>query len=142
MISAVAVVSVKSPESKKIYDLGVFGVTAITSLFAYVWLYIVLKVWTENEVTIWEACITLAFFFILLIAAFIADKINACCKKKKEGKMGITARGGNFDVDDFIHILSIKKSEIKHDKDQLDKHAEIQRFFTKTFGDVDPNSLT
>ena len=85
MISAVAVVSVKSPDSKKIYDLGVFGVTAITSLFAYVWLYIVLKVWTENEVTIWEACITLAFFFILLIAAFIADKINACCKKKKEG---------------------------------------------------------
>lgn len=42
VISAVAVVAVKSPNVKRIYDLGVFGVTAITSLFAYIWLYIVL----------------------------------------------------------------------------------------------------
>ncbi len=142
VISAVAVVAVKSPNVKKIYDLGVFGVTAITSLFAYIWLYIVLQVWTKDEVTIWEASITLIFFFILLISAFVADRINACIKKKQEGNDGITARGGNFDVDDFIHILTVKKSELKADKEQTKKHAEIQRFFTKTFGDVDPNSLT
>ena len=33
------------------------------------------------------------------------------------------------DVDDFIHILTVKKSELKADKEQTKKHAEIQRFF-------------
>ena len=28
---------------KKIYDLGVFSVTAITSIWAYIWMYIVLR---------------------------------------------------------------------------------------------------
>ena len=86
-----AVVSVKGKEPKKIYDMGVFVITAISSLFAYIWLYIVLSVWTEGEVTIWEAVITFAFFIILLIAAFVADKVNQCLKRKTEGKLGITA---------------------------------------------------
>ena len=76
VISAVSVIAVKGNEAKKIYDLGVFAVTAIASLFAYFWLYLVLAVWTENEITVAEACITFSFFIILLITAFVADKIN------------------------------------------------------------------
>lgn len=91
VISAISIISVKGPEPKKVYDLGVFLITSFSSLFAYVWLYIVLQVWTKGEVTIVEAVITFCFFLILLIAAFIADKINARLKRKTEGKMGITA---------------------------------------------------
>ena len=124
VISAVAVVSVKGKEAKRIYDMGVFIITAVSSLFAYIWLYIVLSVWTEGEVTIWEAAITFVFFILLLIAAFIADKVNACLKRKTEGKLGITARGGNFDVEDFMHLLSMKKEDATGDG-QSSKHEEI-----------------
>ena len=74
VISAVSIVSVD--EIKKIDGLGVFAVTTIASMFAYIWMWIVLAGWTKNVVTIWEAVITLFFFFLLLTLAFIADKIK------------------------------------------------------------------
>jgi solute carrier family 8 (sodium/calcium exchanger) len=49
-------------------------VTTISSLFAYVWLYIVLGVSTKDNVTMTEAIITLAFFFVLVILAYLADR--------------------------------------------------------------------
>ena len=48
VISGVSIAAVESPHYKKVADLGVFTITSISSLFAYVWMYIVLKVWTEN----------------------------------------------------------------------------------------------
>lgn len=58
---------------KKIKDLGVFTVTTIFATFAYIWLFIVLS---DGKVMMWEAILTLAFFFILVIVAYIADKLN------------------------------------------------------------------
>jgi len=57
--------------------LSVFAITTIASVFAYVWLFIVLEVWTKDEITPIEAWLTLSFFFILLIFAFIADRVHA-----------------------------------------------------------------
>lgn len=42
-ISGVCIVCVEGDEPKKIYDLGVFGVTSLFSIFAYIWMYIVLS---------------------------------------------------------------------------------------------------
>jgi solute carrier family 8 (sodium/calcium exchanger) len=58
---------------KKILDLGVFTITCVWSLIAYIWLYYVLM---DGEVTPTEAWITFAYFWMMLIMAFIADKIN------------------------------------------------------------------
>lgn len=80
IISAVSIVSVDEP--KKIDDLGVFTVTAIMSIFAYVWLVVVLKVWgPEGEVTVLESCLTLTFCILLIAAAYIADRYR---RKQKE----------------------------------------------------------
>jgi solute carrier family 8 (sodium/calcium exchanger) len=73
-ITAVSVVAVDEP--KWINDRGVFFTTAIFSIFAYIWVLVVLSSWTPNEVSITEAFLTLAFFFILVILAFGADKYN------------------------------------------------------------------
>lgn len=59
---------------KKIRDLGVFGVTGISSLLAYAWLWICLM---DKQISLTEAIITLSAFFVLLGMAFTADKINA-----------------------------------------------------------------
>lgn len=87
IVSAVAVMSI-TPEqddkpdrddtlpvgTKKINDLGVFAVTSISSIWAYVWMFMVLEDYT---VTVTEALITFSFFIIMVLAAFIADKINS-----------------------------------------------------------------
>ncbi len=73
VISAVSVASV-GDDPKKIDDMGVFTVTAIFSVFAYVWLFICLSVWTPDEISMVEAVLTLGFFFVLIVLAFAADK--------------------------------------------------------------------
>lgn len=139
VISAISVIAVNGPP-KRIYDLGVFAITALSSLFAYAWLFFVLSIWTPGEVTIWEAFITLGFFFILVLSAFIADKINACVKRKQEGPAGVTARGGNLDIDDFIELINAKKEDL--DAKNQTKHDEIQKFYKKYFEDRDPATLS
>jgi len=43
-----------------------------------------LKVISEGEVELWEAILTLVFFFILIILSYTADKINERKLKKEE----------------------------------------------------------
>ena len=70
------------------FKIVVFGVTATFSIFAYVWLLIILKWNTEDEVDLWEAILTFAFFPILVLIAYGADKgwLNyLACKKPNDG---------------------------------------------------------
>lgn len=72
VISAVSIVSVD--EIKKIDDLGVFTITSISSVLAYVWMLVVLTIWTPNEVTIIEALLTLIYFGVLIAFSYAADR--------------------------------------------------------------------
>jgi solute carrier family 8 (sodium/calcium exchanger) len=81
VISAVSILSV-GEKPKRIDDMGVFAITSISSIFAYVWLFIVLGVWTKDQVTMVEAVLTFGFFFVLIILAYAADKINERKKDK------------------------------------------------------------
>ena len=60
---------------KKVADTGVFAITTCWSIIAYVWLYVVLL---DGIVKEWEAYLTLGFFFLLIIMAYIAD----CLRRK------------------------------------------------------------
>lgn len=84
VISAVSIVAVDEP--KKIYDLLVFGTTSIFSIFAYVWLYLCLTTISPEEVDLTEAWLTLIFFFVLVILAFIADRVNHKIQEKNKSK--------------------------------------------------------
>lgn len=68
---------------KKINDLGVFTITCGSSLWAYIWLFICVQ---DNGITMSEAWWTFAMFFILIISAFIADKLNSMKTKKTGNK--------------------------------------------------------
>ena len=71
---------------KKIYDMGVFTITCTCSMLAYIWTFYCL---IDYEVTQLEAWLTLGFMFVLLIAAYTADKCKqAKMKKIQEQKMG------------------------------------------------------
>jgi len=58
---------------KKIYDMGVFSVTAGSSIFAYGWLYWVLK---DQKVDSTEAWLTFVFFFVLVGLAWAFDRFK------------------------------------------------------------------
>ncbi|CAH9140500.1 unnamed protein product [Cuscuta epithymum] len=73
-IHAVCVVVPKAGELKKISDLGVWIVELFWSFWAYIWLYIILMVWTPNVVTLWESLLTVLQFGLLLIHVYAQDK--------------------------------------------------------------------
>ncbi|GMH28576.1 hypothetical protein Nepgr_030419 [Nepenthes gracilis] len=73
-IHAVCVVVPKAGELKKISDIGVWLVELFWSFWAYVWLYIVLKVWTPDVVTLWESLFTVLQFGLLLVHVYAQDK--------------------------------------------------------------------
>ncbi|XP_046717922.1 sodium/calcium exchanger 3 isoform X1 [Silurus meridionalis] len=74
VIIGICVSAVPEGEVRKVKHLRVFFVTAACSLFAYVWLYMILAVFSPNEVQVWEGLITLAFFPACVILAWAADR--------------------------------------------------------------------
>ena len=72
----------------QIADLGVFGVTAVCSVFAYIWLLVILVAATPNVVTVTEGALTFGFFPVLVMAAYAVDK--GYCKS-----LGLTAPARN-----------------------------------------------
>merc|ERR1711907_127979 len=66
---------------KRIYDLGVFSVTATFSIFAYIWMWYCLM---DMIVEPWEAWLTFIFTFILLAIAYGADRYKASQETEEE----------------------------------------------------------
>jgi solute carrier family 8 (sodium/calcium exchanger) len=84
VISGLSIIAVDSDTPKPIADTGVFAITSICSLWAYIWLYLTLQEVSKNEIEVWEAWLTLAFFFILIVLSYSADKINSFLVEKKK----------------------------------------------------------
>nr|XP_046233358.1 sodium/calcium exchanger 1a isoform X5 [Scatophagus argus] len=61
-------------ETRKVKHLRVFFVTATWSIFAYIWLYLILAVMSPGVVEIWEGLLTLFFFPICVGLAYVADR--------------------------------------------------------------------
>ena len=104
VIIAICVYVIPDGEIRRIRHLRVFAVTATTSVFAYVWLYIIVSVSSPSVVKVWEALLTLLFFPLLVIGAYVVDKkmyfYRALRKKKRKqvrGGMAVT-QTGDFDV--------------------------------------------
>ena len=74
VIIAICVYAIPCDDNRQIKHLQVFAVTATCSLFAYVWLYLIVAVITENVITVWEALLTFAFFPLLVLLAWGADR--------------------------------------------------------------------
>lgn len=95
VISALCIVAVDDPLGKKIADLGVFTVTAIWSMIAYLWLFACLSLISPGEVDLAEAWLTFSFFIVLMIMAYAVDRYNANNNSKVEEKENIEAEKRN-----------------------------------------------
>ena len=74
IITAVCVTGLKDGESKRIQEIQVFAVTSFFSVWAYIWLFLILVVISPDVVELWEAVVTFAFFPLLAFVAYCADK--------------------------------------------------------------------
>jgi solute carrier family 8 (sodium/calcium exchanger) len=88
-ITGVCVSAIPAPEMRKIACTDVFVVTASSSVFAYIWMLIMLQFMTPDLVTVMEGLITWCMFPVLCITAFAADKgwlapVFKICKKREK----------------------------------------------------------
>jgi len=76
VISGVSIIAVggEDGEIKKIDDVWVFGVTAILSVWAYIWMYICIE---DNKVNVTEGVMTCVFFVALIVISYTADRVNS-----------------------------------------------------------------
>ncbi len=81
VITSVCIYSIPSPEVRTIKYIKVFATTATCSVFAYVWLIIILVLISPDYVELWEAVLTLLFFPMMVVIAYIADR-DFCTRRK------------------------------------------------------------
>lgn len=104
IIIAVCVYVIPDDEVRRIKHLRVFAITAATSVFAYVWLYLIIAVFSKGVIEVWEGVLTLAFFPLLVGIAYIADRkllfyraLRGKRRKQKRGGVSVI-QTGDFDV--------------------------------------------
>ncbi|XP_066884383.1 sodium/calcium exchanger 3 isoform X3 [Kogia breviceps] len=74
IIIGICIYVIPDGETRKIKHLRVFFVTAAWSIFAYIWLYMILAVFSPGVVQVWEGLLTLFFFPVCVLLAWVADK--------------------------------------------------------------------
>mmetsp|Transcript_13616 Transcript_13616/g.23178 ORF Transcript_13616/g.23178 Transcript_13616/m.23178 type:complete len:475 (-) Transcript_13616:216-1640(-) len=115
---------------KKINDMGVFGITTVSSLFAYVWMYLCLQ---DQKVELYESVLTFAFFFILIIFAYFADIYNA--KKISDAKL-LEGKENDEDkptiefqaIEIYRELISEKCGEASKDPTEVKKREKMKAF--------------
>lgn len=73
MITAVCVSVLPEGEVRRIKHLNVFAFTATCSVGAYVWMYLILSVFSPGVIEVWEGVITLICFPGMVGIAWMID---------------------------------------------------------------------
>lgn len=132
---------------KKVQDTGVFAITTVWSIVAYIWLYVVLL---DGIVKEWEAYLTLGFFFALILMAYIADCMRRRTLQGREDskfghghevapegavKKADTSNVRTLDAVQFYNVLlpqEAGQAEPTEENQQLS--SEMREFLMQEFG--------
>lgn len=112
---------------KKINDLGVFAITGICSIWAYIWLFIVVQ---DNGVAAWEAWVTLIMFFILVIAAWGADKYNASHGETEIDQEKMLNEFTAMEI--YRELIREKQNAHSNDPISVEKRQKMKQFLRET----------
>lgn len=129
-IHAVCVLVPKGGEIKKISDIGVWLVELFWSFWAYIWLYIILEVWTPNVVTLWEALLTVMQFGLLLVHTYAQDKLWPYLSlpldrtERPDDWVPVETVVHKHDSNDYTEILPVSELESSNIVDIFSIHSE------------------
>ncbi|CAK9813316.1 Sodium/calcium exchanger 2 [Anthophora quadrimaculata] len=117
VIISLCVFVIPRGETRKIKHLRVFFVTATWSIFAYVWLYVILAVSSPGVLEVWEGILTFSFFPATVLTAYVADRRLLIYKYLHKGyrmnKRGVIVQAEAGDSDGGVEL------EIKPQQDSL-----------------------
>merc|ERR1719290_867882 len=102
MIIGLCMYVIPDDEVRKIKHLRVFIITASWSVFAYVWLYVILGAITIGQVDSWEGILTFLFFPATVYTAFVADRRMFFYKyldKKYRTQRGVIVQSEKGDIE-------------------------------------------
>ncbi|XP_054928437.1 sodium/calcium exchanger 3 isoform X2 [Dermacentor andersoni] len=103
VIIAICVYSIPPNEVRRIKHLRVFFVTMTWSVFAYIWLYIIITYSSWGVIEVWEGAVTFMFFPATVLTAYIADRrlliYKYLSKKYRVTKRGVIVGSEGEDVE-------------------------------------------
>merc|ERR1719228_2623944 len=102
MIIGLCMYVIPDDEVRKIKHLRVFFITATWSVFAYLWLFIIVSPISCGEVEVWEGVLTFLFFPATVYTAFVADRRMFFYKyldKKYRAKKGVIVMSEKGDIE-------------------------------------------
>jgi len=102
MIIGLCMYVIPDDEVRKIKHLRVFIITASWSVFAYVWLYLILGAISYGQVDSWEGIVTFLFFPATVYTAFVADRRMFFYKyldKKYRAQRGVIVQSEKGDIE-------------------------------------------
>jgi len=102
MIIGLCMYVIPDDEVRKIKHLRVFIITASWSVFAYVWLYLILGAISWGKVESWEGIVTFLFFPATVYTAFVADRRMFFYKyldKKYRAQRGVIVQSEKGDIE-------------------------------------------
>lgn len=150
VIIGLCVYVIPDGEVRKIKHLPVFFVTATWSIFAYLWMYLIIAVISAGVVEVWEGVLTFIFFPVTVLTAYIADRrifFNKFLKKKyragRSKPMVITE--GELEMgekkDEIFKGLDSEDQEIREFEKHRREFIEIMRELRKKHPNMDMASL-
>ena len=104
IITSVCVVSIPGNHVKKIQEFGVFLLTSVWSMWAYIWMLLVVRYISPGVIQPWEAWVTLGYMPLFVFLAYCQDNGWWCkCWKVtsfvEEDLDQVVNIGGNTDID-------------------------------------------
>ncbi|CAG9532090.1 unnamed protein product [Cercopithifilaria johnstoni] len=148
MIIAICIIAIPNGEIRRQKHLDVFCVTSAWSLFAYIWLYLILAVFSPGIIEIWEGFLTFLFFPITVITAYIADikiiqrrLLPHRYRKASHGIIATTGEEMGFLAENGHLKDSITDPAIKAFEDNRKAFIEIMREIRKKNPQIDPIEL-
>jgi len=146
VIIGICVAVIPDGEVRRIKHLRVFIITASWSVFAYLWLYLIIALSSPEEVEVWEGIVTFLFFPATVLTAHIADKkifLNRFLKTKYHASIaghGLSAVGGEY-VELGSGEALTEDGELKEFEKTRKEYIEILREMRKRHPDVDMRTL-
>eukprot|EP00747_Dinoflagellata_sp_TGD_P025732 gnl/TRDRNA2_/TRDRNA2_131445_c0_seq4.p1 gnl/TRDRNA2_/TRDRNA2_131445_c0~~gnl/TRDRNA2_/TRDRNA2_131445_c0_seq4.p1 ORF type:complete len:899 (-),score=202.17 gnl/TRDRNA2_/TRDRNA2_131445_c0_seq4:331-2916(-) len=121
-ICAVCVVAINPPEVRYIKEVGVYILTAVFSVWAYVWLIVILILSSPDVIEPWEGIITFLYFPVLVVLAWMMDK-GMFSKEKPQ-----LACGRVLDADMSKEEVAEVEARIRKEHGQDLTHDQVMQF--------------
>ncbi|XP_077863706.1 sodium/calcium exchanger 3-like [Saccoglossus kowalevskii] len=114
VITSICIVSVPSPNAKRIREFGVFLLTAVWSMWAYIWMLVVLLWISPGVIEIWEAWVTLGYMPVLVFTAYAQDNGWWCKCKRQRTAVGADDHQGSQTNVRIVNGASRPRTSVFH----------------------------